>query len=152
MKNDTILTGPYCSSVYDTSNGGGGVGGYGIDTITITGGADTITIDPLIYSGGSSMSSASTFSWNQNYTTAANHNNVNISSSGIDMQPGTDIKIGGRSLMDAIDKIEERLGILHPNPELEDRWDQLKELRRMYNELEKDLLEKEKMWKILKEK
>jgi hypothetical protein len=68
------------------------------------------------------------------------------------MQPGTDIKIGGRGLMDAIDKIEERLGILHPNPELEDRWDELKELRRKYNELEKDLLEKEKMWKILKEK
>ena len=68
------------------------------------------------------------------------------------MQPGTDIKVGGRGLMDAIDKIEERLGILHPNPELEDRWDELKELRRKYNELEKDLLEKEKMWKILKEK
>ncbi len=68
------------------------------------------------------------------------------------MQEGADITIKGRKLSEVIDKLEERLGILHPNPELEDRWDELKELRRKYNELEKDLLEKEKMWKILKEK
>jgi len=47
--------------------------------------------------------------------------------------------------------IEERLGILHPNPELEDRWDELKELREQYIAMEKDLLEKEKIMKILKE-
>jgi hypothetical protein len=164
MKNDTILISP-CSAgqpsyTYNTGGGGGavgagGIGGYGIDTITITGGEDTITLDPLIYTGGSSMSSPSTFSWNQDYTTwstAANHNNVNISSSGIDMQPGTDIKIAGKSLSDAIEKIEARLGILNPNPELEDRWDQLKDLRKQYMEMEKDLLEKEKIMKILKEK
>ena len=88
---------------------------------------------------------------NHNWTTGTN-TAVNISTDGITMQPGTDINVGGRSLMNAIDKMEERLGILNPNPELEDRWDQLKELRKQYIELEKDLLEKEKLMKILKEK
>jgi hypothetical protein len=68
------------------------------------------------------------------------------------MQEGADIVIGGKSLTDAIEKIEERLGILRPNSELEERWEQLKELRKQYIEMEQDLLEKEKMWKILKEK
>jgi hypothetical protein len=68
------------------------------------------------------------------------------------MNAGTDITIKGRKLSEAIEAIEERLGILNPNPELEDRWDQLKELRKQYIELEKDLLEKEKLMKILKEK
>jgi hypothetical protein len=138
---DTILGGPYSA---------------GQPVYNITGGSsvDTITIDSSLYSSGSLTSaSTSTINWNQSYPYAIGTNTaVNISTDGINMQPGTDIKIGGRSLMDAIDKIEERLGILHPNPELEDRWDELKELRRKYNELEKDLLEKEKMWKILKEK
>ena len=48
------------------------------------------------------------------------------------------------------DKIEERLEILHPNPELEDRWDELKELGKRYKELEQEIIEKEKVWAILK--
>ena len=76
---------------------------------------------------------------------------VNIDTDGIDVKKG-DIKVNGKSLTAAIEKIEERLAILHPNPELEDKWEQLRDLRRQYEELEKDLLEKEKMWKILNKK
>jgi uncharacterized membrane protein YvbJ len=76
---------------------------------------------------------------------------VHIDGDGLTMKEGADIKIGGKSLTKAIEKIEERLGILHPNPKLEERWEQLKELRRQYVEMEKDLLEKEKLMKILKE-
>jgi predicted nuclease with TOPRIM domain len=50
-----------------------------------------------------------------------------------------------------MDQVEERLGILRPNEGLESRWEQLKELRRQYQELEKDLLEKEKIMDILKD-
>ena len=78
-------------------------------------------------------------------------NSVHIDADGLTLKQGADIKIGGKSLCEAIEKIEERLGILKPNPELEDRWDQLRELRKQYIELEKDLLEKEKIMKILKE-
>jgi hypothetical protein len=120
----------------------------------------TISIDPSNYSTGSLTStSINGYNWNgmgsSQYTTVTGSSYssvVNIDTNGITMQEGADITIKGRKLSDVIDKLEERLGILHPNPELEDRWDELKELRRKYNELEKDLLEKEKMWKILKEK
>ena len=61
-----------------------------------------------------------------------------------------DVTIKGKSLTGMIEKIEERLAILHPNPELEDKWDELKELGKRYKELEQELIEKEKVWNILK--
>jgi hypothetical protein len=61
-----------------------------------------------------------------------------------------DLKIKGKSLADAIDNIEKRLAILHPNKDLEERWEQLKALGEQYKELEKDILEKEKIWNTLK--
>ena len=61
-----------------------------------------------------------------------------------------DIKVNGRSLMDAIAKLEERLNVLVPNPELEAEWDQLRELGERYRELEQKCKEKGEMWKKLK--
>lgn len=61
-----------------------------------------------------------------------------------------DITIKGKNLSDVLDKIEERLAILHVNPELEEKYSELKKLGEMYRSLEKDILEKEKIWKILK--
>lgn len=141
MNDDNILGNYGAGQPSYTICTGAGVGG---------GGYDTITLDPSLY--GSSITSASTITWNQDYNTWSNTANVNIDTNGISIKEGGDIKIGGKSLSEAIEKIEARLGILNPNPELEDRWDQLKELRKQYIELEKDLLEKEKLMKILKEK
>ncbi len=134
-------------------------GGAGSDTITIgglTGSLYSYTLPTTtmasvtIPNGGYTLSTSSgTYSYTNSY---AYDNSVNITTDGITMKEGTDIKVGGKSLVEAIDKIEERLGILHPNPALEDRWEQLKALRQQYQDLEKELLEKEKMWKILKEK
>lgn len=61
-----------------------------------------------------------------------------------------DIKLKGKSLSDVLDNIEKRLAILHPNPELEDKWDELKALGERYRELEKEIIAKEQMWDILK--
>lgn len=61
-----------------------------------------------------------------------------------------DVTIKGKSLTGMLEKIEERLAILHPNIELEDKWDELKELGKRYKELEQELIEKEKVWAILK--
>lgn len=61
-----------------------------------------------------------------------------------------DIKVKGKSLVDAIENIEKRLAILHPNPELEEKWERLKALGNMYRELEAEIIEKEEIWKILK--
>ena len=61
-----------------------------------------------------------------------------------------DVTVQGISLMETLISIEQRLAILHPNPELEEKWEQLKGLRQMYMELEAEIIEKEKMWAILK--
>jgi hypothetical protein len=151
MKNDTTtidVSGYGAIPSYTYNVGAGGLSG--------SSGVDTITIDSSLYSSGSLTSaSTSTVAWNQSYSTTGWTNttaSVNIDTDGISIKEGGDIKIAGKSLSDAIEKIEARLGILNPNPELEDRWDQLKVLRKQYMDLEKDLLEKEKIMKILKEK
>jgi hypothetical protein len=139
------------------------------DTITITSGAsdvDVIDISNMnmsswtIPNGGyttvtGSMTSPVTTSWSQDYSiTSAGYGNsyVSIDSDGITMKDGTDITIGDRKLGDILATLEDRLAILRPNEELESKWESLKELRRQYEALEKDILEKEKIMKILKEK
>lgn len=61
-----------------------------------------------------------------------------------------DITIKGVKLSERLDKIEERLAILRPNSELEDRWNQLKQIGEDYRKLEKEILDKEKVWDIIK--
>ena len=80
---------------------------------------------------------------------------------GTDLKPSTlsvkgdaefegDLKIQGKSLKESLEAIEARLAILRPNEELEEKWEQLRGLRKMYMELEAEIIEKEKMWAILK--
>jgi hypothetical protein len=131
---------------------------------TGAGAGSTITMDPSLWngsitvpSGGFTVGTATTvpYTYTTSGTSGYSFNNppttVHINTDGLTMAEGTDITVGGKSLTKAIEKIEERLGILHPNLALEDRWEQLKELRKQYIEMEKDLLEKEKIMKILKE-
>jgi hypothetical protein len=139
--------------------------GYGAVPYITSIGTDTITLDNTLWSSGSitspyvttttvpnggytiaSGAGAGTYNWNN--TTPAT---VQINTDGLTMTEGTDIKLGGHSLKEFMSNVEERLGILHPNPALEERWDKLKDLRRQYMEMEKDILEKEKIMKILKE-
>jgi hypothetical protein len=61
-----------------------------------------------------------------------------------------DVKIKGKSILEMFETIEKRLAILHVNPELENRWEELKSLGEKYRQLEQEILEKEKMWTILK--
>lgn len=61
-----------------------------------------------------------------------------------------DLKLQGKSLKNSLEAIEERLAILRPNEALENKWDNLRELRKQYIELEAEIIEKEKMWSILK--
>lgn len=61
-----------------------------------------------------------------------------------------DLKVKGKSIKESLDAIEKRLAILHPNEELEEKWDNLRGLRQAYMELEAEIIEKEKMWSILK--
>lgn len=122
---------------------------YTIDTgesITL-GNIDWNTIDNTMITG------SDTLTWSDNnYTTSYGYNppNVNINSDGITMKQDNDLKIGDRSLKDFMDKVEDQLAILRPAPELEEKWDQLRDLRKQYEECKQDILEKEKIMEILK--
>jgi hypothetical protein len=61
-----------------------------------------------------------------------------------------DLDINGKSLNDWMEKVEERLNILTPNPELEKEWDDLRRLGERYRKLEKKCKEKAEVWKKLK--
>lgn len=66
-----------------------------------------------------------------------------------DAQFDGDIVIGEVSLQKTLEAINQRLAILTPNPELESRWEELKNLAEQYRQLEADILEKEKILQIL---
>lgn len=60
-----------------------------------------------------------------------------------------DIVVQGKSLLDTLSRIEEKLAILRPNSELESKWDELRKIREQYQTLEKEIIEKEKVWRTL---
>jgi hypothetical protein len=139
---------------------------YGVDLNSIRTSGITFPASPTYYAPGATVGGSTRIGSlpngtvpNGGYTinTGAgtghiwNTGSTQINADGMQIKEGGDITIGGKSLSEAINKIEERLGILNPNPELEERWDKLKELRKQYIEMERDLLEKEKIMKILKE-
>ena len=63
---------------------------------------------------------------------------------------GADLTINGKSLKNWMEKVEERLNILTPNPELEKEWDELRRLGERYRKLEKKCKEKAEVWNKLK--
>ena len=150
---DTVTIDSSYGAVPYTINIGGAMG---TDTITLDnttwGGSITspYTTTTTVPNGGYTLTTGAGTGYNWN-TVVSNNHTVEINTDGLTMKEGTDIVVGGKSLTKAIEQIEERLGILHPNPELEGRWETLKDLRRQYMEMEKDILEKEKIMKILKE-
>ena len=153
---DTVTIDSSYGAVPYTTNIGGSMG---TDTITLNntlwGGSITspytTTTTTTVPNGGYTVSTGAGSGYNWSTGTINTNAKVHINGDGLVMQEGADIVVGGKSLSKAIEQIEERLGILHPNPALEERWDKLKELRQQYIEMEKDLLEKEKLMKILKE-
>jgi hypothetical protein len=61
-----------------------------------------------------------------------------------------DLLINDKSMTAWMEKVEERLNILTPNPEMEKEWDQLRKLGERYRKLEKKCKEKSDMWNKLK--
>jgi hypothetical protein len=133
---------PY--SITDTS--------YTIDTgATYNLGMNNISLGGAIGGGviGGSNSIYTTVdgSWGGIYSASPS---VSLDRDGIQVTESADIKLGDVSLKDFINKIEQRLALLTPNPKLEKEWDELKELGDRYRELEKHITEKMKTWDILK--
>jgi len=61
-----------------------------------------------------------------------------------------ELTVQGVKLTERLDKIEQRLNILRPNEELEEKWENLRALGQAYRDLEKEIIEKQEMWAILK--
>jgi len=113
----------------------------------------TITLDDITVDV-TSMADAlvSTSSMSDMYTIANNDifSCADISHHGIEMHKDADITVGGKSMREFMNLVEQRLAILTPNKELESEWAELKELGERYRAMEQDLLEKAKSWDILK--
>ena len=134
----------------DIGNAGAAQSVYTIDTM------DSITLGNIDWNSINStmVTGTDTLTWSDNtYSTNYGYNppNVNITHEGVNIKEEADLKIGDRSLKDFMDRVEDQLAILRPAPELEEQWDQLRDLRRQYEECKQDILEKEKIMKILKE-
>jgi hypothetical protein len=105
---------------------------YGSNTITLP--STTIANGGYtIGSTGSTMYTTGTGTYNWNTTTSPS---VNISSDGIDMAAGTDIKVDGKSLKEFMSKMEERLAILIPDPKKLEQFAALKKAYEHYKLME----------------
>ena len=134
-------------------------------SITSGTGTDTITYNPIwsttgtvvpgygaaIGNGGTGYTYASpnTVPW---ISTGTGTSTLSIEQSGtIELRgENPDIKMNGKSMVTWMEKVEERLNILIPNPELEKDWDELRRLGQRYRALEKKCREKAQMWAALK--
>ena len=117
-----------------------------------SGGVDTITIDTSNMYNSNTITLPST-TINSGYTIGSAGGNyyatgtsgigintspsVNITSGGIDMAAGTDIKVDGKSLKEFMNKMEERLAILVPDPAKLEQFAALKKAYEHYKLMEK---------------
>ncbi len=109
----------------------------------------SITTNPATIYTTNVGSPGQTLTWNGTNPVWATPSTTPLKVNG-DAEIDGDIKVKGKSLSEAIENIEKRLAILHPNEKLEEKWEELKALGERYRELEKDILEKEKIWEIIK--
>ena len=110
-----------------------------MDTVTLT--SPSYTYDTIV----------STIDYDQ--LSGANGWGTTSIQSGLDITgEDADITLNGKSMRDWMSKVEERLAILEPNPELEAEWTELKELGERYRALEHELQEKSRAWNLLKKR
>jgi hypothetical protein len=81
------------------------------------------------------------------WITANNHNTLSVKG---DADFDGEVRVKGRSLAEFMERVEQRLNILQPNPEMEQEWDELRELGERYRELERQCKEKSDVWNRLK--
>jgi len=126
--------------------GGGGTGAYsvGSSNITWTGNVAANIGPGYSYSNGMHPNPTISIS-TPNATTGTSTMTVKG-----DAEFEGNIKVGGKDLVELLTKIEDKLAIYKANPELEEKWEELRELSKRYKELEAEIKEKEQVWDILK--
>jgi hypothetical protein len=120
------------------------------DTVTVS----TSQTSPYTYTGGLNLGAfPNTIYTTGTSTTAAPWStfNPNTASTKISLSgDNADIEVNGWSLVDAVKRIEERLGLFQPNPKLEKEWEELRELGEQYRKLEQYIKDKQATWDKLK--
>jgi hypothetical protein len=125
--------------------------GYGADTITLNSPTTTFGNITAGLTASSAIYTTGTTGIGLNYSNASPWATYQPTGGKITLEgDGADIEVNGKSLMDMIGKIEERLNILTPNEKMEAEWDQLRELGAQYRALEAKLKEQSEMWNTLK--
>ncbi len=122
-----------------------------------SGSIDTITLDSIDLSNMSTTSitipstSYSPYNWASgggsytiNTTNTWSNASVNITSNGIEMPAGSDIKIDGQSLKEFMTKMEQRLSILVPDPKKLEKFEALKKAYEHYKTMESLCFDEEK--------
>ena len=131
------------------------VNSLGTDTITISSALNSMNSGPYTVTGaiGTGLGAYP----NAIYTTGTGTSapwatfNPNKTSTKITLNgEGADIEVNGWSLVDAVKRIEERLGLYRPNPKLEEEWEELRELGEQYRKLEQHIKDKQATWDKLK--
>lgn len=113
--------------------------------MVITNASNSGTLTPSSYSTGKS------YTFDPNWSVGAGTTSIQsaLRVSGDAIIEG-ELTVSGRSIGESLRKIEEHLGILVPNSKLEADWEELRQLRMQYVELERELLEKQRTFDILK--
>lgn len=126
------------------------------DTITWSSGANCITTGTAQPNYSASIVGSNGYTYTTNITspwisTGVSDNTMTVGQSGTIQIRGedADIKINDKSMVAWMEKVEERLNILTPNPELEKDWDDLRRLGQRYRALERKCKEKSQMWEAL---
>jgi len=124
-------------TTYSITNGGTSDPYYGaVSNVTIGG----VNVSSPVWTTTTSNTGGYTFA-NQNIQP---NNTVHIRGE------NADLLINDKSLKTWMEKVEDRLNILTPNPDLEKEWDDLRRLGERYRKLEKKCQEKADMWEKLK--
>lgn len=96
------------------------------------GAADTINISPYTFNWNSPAYTISTGTGG----TGSYYTSTSTGFNGIEIKDGADIKIGERSLSEFMDRVESRLAILQPKPELLEKFEALQKAYDQYKLLE----------------
>lgn len=97
----------------------------------------TSQLAPLtITTNGNLGIGTSSSNWNYAYNTAGNNSKVHITGQGIDMDDDADIRFGNVSLRSFLERIEQRLAILVPDPAKLERYEALRQAYEHYKTLE----------------
>lgn len=103
----------------------------------------TISISPTVWTTNNTGTSGQ---WLINDTSLTAPTSAKIALKGED----ADIEINGRSLMQILDGLEQRLGLLKCREDLEADWSELKALGDRYRAMVEDIEQKTRMWNTLK--